>query len=51
MFWLLQRIEFLLYIKDSKLMPDNQFSNIFIEKLTRKESLNYKLHFLILHKN
>ena len=35
-----------------KLMKDNQFSNIFAEKLTKKkERLNYKLHLLILSKN
>ena len=40
-----------------KLMKDNQFSNIFAEKLTKKkekekkERLTYKLHLLILSKN
>ena len=39
-----------------KLMKDNQFSNIFAEKLTKKEKekkerLTYKLHLLILSKN
>ena len=40
-----------------KLMKDNQFSNIFAEKLTKKkekekkERLTYKLYLLILSKN